>query len=377
MHQTDPQQDCRPPSPPPIDGTKNASPAVPTRPGYGELTLSCVIPAFNEEASLPTVVPQVIAALQELAAHVEVVIVNDGSADCTGEVARSLCERHSEVIVVDLSRNFGKEAALTAGLDIASGNAVILMDADGQHPVSALVQMVRIWREGVDVVYAIRSSRDDQSKLQAYLTTWFYRLINWKSRIRIPSHAGDFRLMDRQVVNALAALPERNRFMKGLYAWVGFKSVAIQYKPLPRRFGQTRFGFRGALALATTGMLAFSTAPLRLLTLFGLCLAFIALTYGAWVVASRIVWGIEVPGYATIVASVMFFSGVQLFGMGIIAAYIARIYEEVKQRPLYLISKRYGTRPEPEPTFGSRTDGNFSTNLSAKAQMAPAKNEQP
>ncbi len=377
MLQTDPRQDGFSPSPPPLDGPRSASPDAPSRPGYGELRLSCVIPAFNEGASLPEVVPQVIAALQELARHVEIVIVNDGSTDCTGEVARSLCEQHAGVIVIDLSRNFGKEVALTAGLDTASGHAVILMDADGQHPVSALGEMVRIWREGVDVVYAIRSSRDDQSKLQAHLTSWFYRLINWKSRIHIPSHAGDFRLMDRQVVNALAALPERNRFMKGLYAWVGFKSVAIQYKPLPRRFGQTRFGFRGALALAMTGMLAFSTVPLRLLTLFGLCLAFIALIYGAWVVASRLVWGIEVPGYATIVASVMFFSGVQLFGLGVIAAYIARIYEEVKQRPLYLISRRYGARPEPEPRPACQADTCFSADLSPKAQVTPARNTLP
>lgn len=315
---------------------------MPPRPEFETLRLSCVMPAYNEAQNLPTVVPQVLQALRQLAGQVELVLVNDGSRDHTAEVARALCAQDSAVVLLDLSRNFGKEAALTAGLQAASGDVVVMMDADGQHPTDLLAPMLQKWREGMDVVYAVRQTREDQSALHGQLTGWFYKLVNWGNRIEIPADAGDFRLMDRRAVDALNALPERNRFMKGLYAWVGFPSVAVAYTPLPRLGGETSFGLRGAFSLAMTGMLAFSTAPLRLLTLFGLVLSFIALAYGGWVVVEYFLWGIQVPGYATIVVSVMFFSGIQLFALGVMSAYVARIYEEVKQRPLYLVKARHG-----------------------------------
>ncbi len=305
-------------------------------------TLSCVMPAYNEGKNLGTVVPQVLHALQALGSQVEIVLVNDGSKDNTIEVIRSLCEQHQEVVGLNLSRNFGKEAALTAGIDAARGEVVVLMDSDGQHPVSLVAEMVQRWREGSDVVYAIRRTRDDQSALHAGLTGMFYQLINLGNRVKIPAHAGDFRLMDRRVVDALKQLPERNRFMKGLYAWVGFASTAIDYEPLPRAAGESSFGLRGSFALALTGVLAFSIAPLRALTLLGLTLATIALGYGAWVIAEYFFWGIDVPGYATLVVALMFFSGIQLLSIGVLSEYVGRIYEEVKQRPMYLISHRYG-----------------------------------
>lgn len=305
-------------------------------------TLSCVMPAYNEGKNLGTVVPQVLQALQALGSQVEIVLINDGSKDNTANVIRSLCEQHREVVGLDLSRNFGKEAALTAGIDAARGEVVVLMDSDGQHPVSLVAEMVQRWREGSDVVYAIRRTRDDQSALQASLTGLFYQLINMGNRVKIPAHAGDFRLMDRRVVDALKQLPERNRFMKGLYAWVGFASTAIDYEPLPRAAGESSFGLRGSFALALTGVLAFSIAPLRALTLLGLSLATVALGYGAFVVAEYFLWGIDVPGYATLVVGLMFFSGIQLLSIGILSEYVGRIYEEVKQRPMYLISQRFG-----------------------------------
>lgn len=305
-------------------------------------TLSCVMPAYNEGKNLGTVVPQVLQALQALGSQVEIVLINDGSEDNTANVIRSLCEQHREVVGLDLSRNFGKEAALTAGIDAARGEVVVLMDSDGQHPVSLVAEMVQRWREGSDVVYAIRRTRDDQSALQAGLTGLFYQLINMGNRVKIPAHAGDFRLMDRRVVDALKQLPERNRFMKGLYAWVGFASTAIDYEPLPRAAGESSFGLRGSFALALTGVLAFSIAPLRALTLLGLSLATVALGYGAFVVAEYFLWGIDVPGYATLVVGLMFFSGIQLLSIGILSEYVGRIYEEVKQRPMYLISQRFG-----------------------------------
>ncbi|WHZ10154.1 MAG: Glycosyl transferase, family 2 [Burkholderiaceae bacterium] len=305
-------------------------------------SISCVMPAYNEARSLDKVVPQVLAALGELSSQVELILVDDGSRDDTVQVARRLCGRHREIVLIELSRNFGKEAALTAGIDAARGEVVVLMDADGQHPASLLGEMLLKWKQGADVVYAVRSTRDDQSRLQAGLTGLFYKLVNWGNRIEIPAHAGDFRLMDQRVVRALRALPERNRFMKGLYAWVGFSSTAIDYEPLPRADGQTNYGLGGSFRLALTGMVAFSTAPLRLLTAVGLLLAVGALGYGSWVIIDHFRSGIAVPGYATIVVGLMFFSGIQLLGLGILAEYVGRIYDEVKQRPPYLIGRRSG-----------------------------------
>jgi glycosyltransferase involved in cell wall biosynthesis len=305
-------------------------------------TLSCVMPAYNEGKNLGTLVPHVLQALQALGSQVEIVLVNDGSRDDTAQVIETLCAAHREVVGINLSRNFGKEAALTAGIDAARGEVVVLMDSDGQHPVSLVTEMVKRWREGADVVYAIRRTRNDQSALHAGLTGLFYKLINAGNRVKIPAHAGDFRLMDRRVIDALKQLPERNRFMKGLYAWVGFPSVAIDYEPLPRAAGESSFGLRGSFALALTGVLAFSIAPLRALTLCGLTLALVALGYGAFVVAEYFIWGIDVPGYATLVVGMMFFSGIQLLSIGVLSEYVGRIYEEVKQRPMYLVSRRWG-----------------------------------
>lgn len=305
-------------------------------------TISCVMPAFNEARNLGVVVPHVVTALAALSPNVELIVVDDGSRDNTHEVAQGLVHLHPELVYVRLSRNFGKEHALTAGIDAARGDIVILMDADGQHPTQLLAEMVSKWREGVDVVYAVRQSRVDQSNLQIRLTRWFYRLVNWGNRVKIPPDAGDFRLMDRKVVQALRSLPERNRFMKGLYAWVGFNSTAIKYQPLPRADGTTHFGLRGSMSLALTGMVAFSTAPLRMLTVLGMLLAAASLCFGAWVVIDHLVWGASVPGYATMVTSTVFLSGVQLLSIGILAEYVGRIYDEVKQRPPYLIMEHVG-----------------------------------
>lgn len=305
-------------------------------------SISCVIPAYNEARSLGALVPEVLATLQTLSAQVEVIIVDDGSRDDTLAVMHALCARYPQVSYLKLSRNFGKEPALTAGIDAAQGDVVILMDGDGQHPVSLVPDMLAQWRDGADVVYAVRRTREDQSSLQITLTAWFYKLVNLGNRVKIPPNAGDFRLMDRKVVEALKRLTERNRFMKGLYAWVGFNSTAIDYEPLPRTDGKSNFGLRGSLSLAFTGILAFSIAPLRALTITGFMLSMMALGYGLWVVGEYFITGIAVPGYATIVVGMMFFSGIQLLSIGILAEYVGRIYEEVKQRPNYLVSQRLG-----------------------------------
>ncbi len=316
------------------------TPATPLRPDRP--ALSCVIPAYNEADSLPLVLPELWKVLGSLTDRFEIVVVNDGSRDTTLNVLSALAVRYPGIVVVDLSRNFGKEAALTAGLEAAGGEVVVLMDADGQHPTDLLAAMLRRWREGVDVVYAVRRTRSDQSSLHVLLTGWFYKLINWGNRVQIPANAGDFRLMDRRVVDALLQLPERNRFMKGLYAWVGFPSEALDYEPLPRLKGQSHFPLGGAFRLALTGTLAFSTVPLRLLTFAGLALAAVSMAYILVVLYEYFFQGIEVPGYATLVVSIMFFSGIQLLALGIMSEYVGRIYEEVKRRPMFLVRKRWG-----------------------------------
>ncbi len=305
-------------------------------------SVSCVMPAYNEAGNLGTVVPHVLAALEALSPEVELIIINDGSRDATRQVLADLCQVHPQLVALDLSRNFGKEAALTAGLEATQGDVVFIMDADGQHPTALLPEMLQKWRDGADVVYAVRKTRHDQSFLHVAFTSVFYKLINWRSRVKIPANAGDFRLMDRQVVQALQELPERNRFMKGLYAWVGFQSTAIDYEPLPRADGQSNFGFRGALSLAMTGLMAFSVAPLRLVSYFGLLLSLSAMAYGAWVVFDYFWFGADTPGYATIVVGMMFLSGIQLMSIGVLAEYVGRIYEEVKHRPTYLLRSRLG-----------------------------------
>mgnify|MGYP003417337498 FL=1 len=305
-------------------------------------TISCVMPAYNEARNLGQVVPHVLAALTALSPGVEMVVVNVGSRDATAQVLKDLCAKHPQLVAVNLSRNFGKEPAITAGLENTHGDVVFIMDADGQHPTDLLPSMLEKWEHGSDVVYAVRKSRDDQSWLHIAFTKLFYKLINWRSRVKIPANAGDFRLMDRQVVDALISMPERNRFMKGLYAWVGFKSTAIDYEPLQRADGQSHFGFRGALSLAVTGLLAFSVAPLRIVSYFGLFLALAAMGYGAYVAFDYFWNGAETPGFATIVVGMMLLSGIQLMSIGILAEYIGRIYEEVKQRPTYLVQSKIG-----------------------------------
>ena len=208
-------------------------------------SISCVLPAYNEAKNLVIVIPKLQAYLSNLNTPFEIIIVDDGSKDNTQEVARQLCQQFSSVVFISLSRNFGKEPAIAAGLKHTKGEVVVLMDADGQHPFEYISTMLEKWQSGVDVVYAVRKTRDDQGKLQVGLTGVFYKLVNWGTKVKIPPNAGDFRLMDQKVVHALNGLPERNRFMKGLYAWVGFKSTAIEYEPLERLSGKSQFGFVG------------------------------------------------------------------------------------------------------------------------------------
>jgi polyisoprenyl-phosphate glycosyltransferase len=244
--------------------------------------------------------------------------------------------------VIQLSRNFGKEAALTAGLQAARGDVVVMMDADLQHPPSLIPAFVRHWRRGADVVYAVREDRRDESAWKRVGARWFYALINAADRFDVPAGAGDFRLMDRQVVDALLSLPERNRFMKGLYSWVGFAAAAVPYKPDVRAHGHSHFSPWRLIRLSLDGLTAFTTWPLRAVSAVGFMLALLAFLYGAYLTGSYFVSGHDVSGWTTIVVSLMLFAGIQLISLGIVGEYVGRIFEEVKARPLFVIKQQMG-----------------------------------
>ena len=311
----------------------------------GKLSISCILPAYNESESLPALLTQLSEELAQHSDDWEIVVVNDGSTDDT-ELAMLPWLRDRRMRYVSLSRNFGKEAALTAGLDRARGDLILLMDADLQHSPALIAEMIAAWRAGADMVYTVRATRGDESFLKKLGTRVFYRIVNAGSHVPIPANAGDFRLLDRCVVEALKSLPERNRFMKGLYAWVGFRTVAVPYEPNERFAGESTFSMRGLSRLAITGVTAFTNAPLRLWSAVGATIAVCALLGGLWFIVEHYTMGTDVPGWATLAVSMMFFSGVQLLSIGILGEYVGRIFDEVKQRPVYLV--RHDSGPSEE-----------------------------
>ncbi|MDY0057888.1 MAG: glycosyltransferase family 2 protein [Methyloversatilis sp.] len=314
---------------------------APTPPSSARTTppvLSVLVPAYNEAGALASTLDMIAHHLAALVPHFEIVVVDDGSRDATAQIAAD-CAQRLPVTLVRFSRNFGKEAAISAGLQHARGDVVVCMDADGQHSAELLGTMMAHWREGWDMVYAVRADRAAQGLFNRLGSKLFYRLMNASGRLDIPPNAGDFRLMDRRVVDALLALPERQRFMKGMYAWVGFRSIGLPYTPLPRTAGMTTFNRLNLIRLAWTGLTSFSVLPLRLASLIGLLLSTVAFAYGLYEVIQKLLFGVDVPGWPTVVVSIMFFSGVQLLFIGILGEYLARVYEEVKGRPPYIVAE--------------------------------------
>jgi glycosyltransferase involved in cell wall biosynthesis len=311
-------------------------------------SISCILPAYNESATLPALLTQLSEELAQHGDQWEIVVVNDGSTDDT-ELAMLPWLRDRRVRYVALSRNFGKEAALTAGIDRARGDVVLLMDADLQHSPALIAQMIAAWRAGADMVYTVRTTRGGESLLKKLGTKVFYRVVNAGAAVEIPPNAGDFRLLDRAIVDALKSLPERNRFMKGLYAWVGFRSVAVEYEPDERHAGESSFSMRGLSRLAITGVTAFTNAPLRLWSALGALIAVLAILGGIWFIIEHYTFGADVPGWATLAVSTMFFSGVQLLSIGILGEYVGRIFDEVKQRPVYLVRHDTGAADDRAP----------------------------
>ena len=313
--------------------------------------ISCVIPAYNESAHLSAFLQDLQQTLKALAIAYEIIVINDGSTDQT---ERAMLPHLVEdgIRYLALSRNFGKEAALSAGIDHARGDAVILMDSDYQHPLELIPEMMRLWQGGYDMVYGVIANRSSESTLKRWGTGAFYHLMEIDAQFIIPRNAGDFRLMDRRVVDALRHLPERNRFMKGLYAWVGFKSVALPFVPNERKSGVSHFSMRKLSRLALAGITAFTTLPLRIWSAFGAIISIAALLYGLWIAVESTLIGNAVPGWSTLAVGLMLFSGIQLISIGILGEYIGRIYDEVKQRPLYLVEHDIDNCPAMPATTG-------------------------
>ena len=303
--------------------------------------ISCIIPCRNEAANLALMLPLVRRSLDALSPAWEVILVDDGSTDESAALMAAWCVRPG-FRALQLSRNFGKEAALSAGLQAALGDVVVMMDADLQHPPELIATMLEQWRRGADVVYAVRQNRDDESRFKRLGARWFYALVNAADRFQVPADAGDFRLMDRAAVDALLALPERNRFMKGLYAWVGFDAVAVPYVPQPRASGESHFSAWRLIRMSLDGLTAFTTWPLRAVSIAGFGFALLAFLYGGFLTLSYLMFGNPVSGWTTLVVCGLFLAGIQLISIGVVGEYIGRIFEEVKARPLFIVKRELG-----------------------------------
>jgi glycosyltransferase involved in cell wall biosynthesis len=303
----------------------------------GDLKLTVIVPVFNEETVLPAFHRRLAAVMDGLAMQGEIIYVNDGSSDGSLNEMHRLMAEDARVAIVDLSRNFGKEIAMTAGLDHAHGDAVVVIDADLQDPPELIPEMIEHWQSGYDVVYAQRTSRAGESAFKKSTAHVFYRLMQRLSRVQIPHDAGDFRLLSRRAVEALSGLREQHRFMKGLFAWIGYPQKAIQYERDARYGGETKWNYIGLWNFAIEGITSFSTIPLKVATYVGMLTALGAFLYGLFIVLQTVFYGNPVAGYPSLLVVVLFLGGIQLMALGVIGEYLGRMFDETKGRPLYLI----------------------------------------
>lgn len=299
--------------------------------------ISIVIPAFNEATSIGETIKEVVQSLQPYCS-LEILLIDDGSTDNTTAIAHQLIPEFPCLTYIKLSRNFGKEAALTAGLHRAKGHAVIILDADGQHPPDLLITFIRLWHEGYEVVYGVQEQRKESNLLKLAKRT-YYHLMERFSSISIPPNAGDFRLLDRKAVDSINLFTENGRYMKGLYAWVGYRSIGVPYAARNRHSGHSRFSIFKLFKLGLSGLTGFSVLPLRLVSFLGLVISVIAFGFGVEILISHLVGKNPVPGWPTLAVGMMFFAGIELLALGIIGEYVGNIFEEVKRRPLYLIAE--------------------------------------
>jgi glycosyltransferase involved in cell wall biosynthesis len=310
--------------------------------------LSIVVPVFNESLNLEGFFARLLPVLESLGEAWEVICIDDGSQDDTA--ARIGVRHHADprIKLLVLSRNFGKEAALSAGLAFAKGDAVIPIDADLQHPPELIPALIAKWREGFDVVYAVRHRRTGQSWRSRHLAKLFYWLFDKLSEVPLPHEVGDFRLLDRKVVDAINAMPERTRFMKGIFAWVGFRQTGIPYIQEERQQGESRYGIMHLFRFAFDGLVAFSDMPLRIWTLVGAVISGFAFLYIVVRLVRTLLYGIDVPGYESIIVTILFLGGVQLITLGILGHYLGRVFNEVKGRPLFIVRDRHGFEEQPQ-----------------------------
>jgi glycosyltransferase involved in cell wall biosynthesis len=304
--------------------------------------LSVVAPCYNEAAGLPEFLRRLQAVCAQTGGAYEVILVNDGSRDETLRVALELAGRNPQVRVLNLLRNFGHQAAVTAGLDVADGDAVVLIDSDLQDPPELILEMFSEWRKGADVAYGKRRSRRGETAFKLFTAKIFYRLLRGLTKSPIPADTGDFRLMDRRVVEALRSMRERHRFIRGMVSWVGGKQVAVEYDRNPRFAGETKYPFRKMFAFAVDAITSFSVVPLRLVTYLALAIILLAIGATVLVFAVKVVNpDFFIPGYASIMLTIIFFGGLQLLALGIIGEYLGRMYESVKARPIYIVEQDY------------------------------------
>jgi glycosyltransferase involved in cell wall biosynthesis len=306
------------------------------------IELSIVIPMRNEALSLDALFARLVPVLMRLRLSYEIICIDDGSTDATLSNLLRLRQQHPEVCVLSLSRNFGKDIALSAGLDHARGAAVVPLDADLQDPPELIEAMVAKWREGSDVVYATRQRRNGESLLKRLSARYFYRIFDRITDFPVPHDTGDFRLLDRRVVDVLVRLPERTRFMKGLFAWVGFKQTAVIFDRPQRSGGASKWSYWRLWNFALDAVTSFSSMPLKVWSYLGVVISLFAFLYALFLAGLKLIRGIDVPGYASIMVAVLFFGGVQLISLGVIGEYLGRTYNEVKGRPLYLVRERWG-----------------------------------
>ena len=326
-----------------------AGPIAVTRPPSEQprRKVSVIVPGLNEERGIPALVDRLQPVLDGLDLEWEVIFVDDGSTDGTLPLLRELNRRDPRFKAISLSRNFGKELAAAAGLAYATGDAAVLMDADLQHPPELIEEFVARWRQGFDIVYGQRSGRDTDRLLRRWAARAFYSLFERMSGTSLPEGAGDFRLLDRKAIDAMNRMRERVRFNKGLYAWMGFRSIGVPFTVPPREVGSSRWRPRQLLHFAIDGIASFTTIPLRVWSYLGLFISLFAFGYAVAMLYEALVYGVSVPGFPTLIISVLFFSGVQLISLGVIGEYLGRVYEEVKGRPLFLVAEEVGLEARP------------------------------
>jgi dolichol-phosphate mannosyltransferase len=324
-----------------------------------EPRFSFVIPILNEHETLPELCRRLAAVMEELPGSAEVVLVDDGSTDGSYDVMLDQCLRDPRIKALRLSRNFGHQMAITAGLDHARGRAVIILDGDLQDPPEVAFELIKRWEEGYEVVYAVRDSRSGESWLKRKTATAFYRLMGRLGEIEIPQETGDFRLVDREAVDAVSAMREHHRYLRGMFAWVGYRQTGVPYERDPRYAGRTKFSVKRMITFAIDGIVSFSEMPLRVALAGGFLVSVLSFTLGVLAVILKLVGLYTVPGWASIAVGVAFFSGVQLSVLGVMGLYVARIHEEVKRRPLYLVRDAAGfafTRQRGDGLSARQTD---------------------